>query len=92
MNLLSKVMSFLIFFYTINHGEGLTYGSFKSDQERFNYGLEELGIVDEEKERLLKKYNRFNGSENEEQQNYYNKIKSISEAEDLFEILRKEKK
>ena len=91
MNLLGKVMSFLIFFYTINHGEGLTYGSFKSDQERFNYGLEELGIVEEEKQRLLKKYNRFNGSENALEQNLYNKIKSISEADDLFEVLKEVK-
>ena len=81
-------MYFLIFFYTISHGEGLTYGSFKSDQERFNYGLEELGIVEEEKQRLLKKYNRFNGSENALEQNLYNKIKSISEADDLFEVLK----
>lgn len=84
-------MYFLIFFFIINHGEGLTYGSFKSDQERFNYGLEELGIIDEEKERLLKKYNKFNGSENDAEQNLYNKIKSISEAEDLFEVLREVK-
>ena len=42
-------MSFQIYLNIINHGDGLIYGNFSSDQDRFNKGLEELGIVEEEK-------------------------------------------
>lgn len=78
-------MYFLIFFFIINHGEGLTYGSFRNDQERFNYGLEELGIVDEEKNRLIKKYVK---DENEEM---LLKVKNISGADDLISFLNENK-
>lgn len=79
-------MYFLIFFFITNHGEGLTYGNFKNDQERFNYGLEELGIVNEEKNRLIKKYTK---DENEEM---LVKSKNISSAEDLISFLNENKK
>lgn len=85
-------MFFQIFFFIINHGEGLTYGNFKNDQERFNYGLEELGIVDEEKNRLIKKYKSLENSENEEEQKFFKEIKNISSADDLFKILKEGKK
>lgn len=79
-------MYFLIFFFIINHGEGLTYGNFKNDQERFNYGLEELGIIDEEKNRLIKKYTR------EENEEMLVKSKNISSTEDLISFLNENKK
>lgn len=79
-------MYFLIYFYTINRANGLTYGNFKNDQERFNYGLEELGIVDEEKNRLIKKYTK---NENEEM---LLKVKNISGADDLISFLNENKK
>ena len=78
-------MCFLIFFYIINLANGLTYGSFRNDQERFNYGLEELGIVDEEKNRLIKKYT------NEENEEMLLKSKNISSAEDLISFLKENK-
>ena len=71
-------MYFQIFFYIINRGEGLTYGNFKNDQERFNYGLEELGLIDEEKTRLLRKYSKLEDEEKIKQ------VKSIQNAEDLI--------
>lgn len=61
---------------------GLTYGNFKNDQERFNYGLEELGIVDEEKNRLIKKYT------NDENEEMLLKVKNISGANDLINFLK----
>lgn len=64
---------------------GLTYGNFKNDQERFNYGLEELGIVDEEKNRLIKKYT------NKENEEMLLKAKNISSAEDLISFLKENK-
>lgn len=65
---------------------GLTYGNFKNDQERFNYGLEELGIVDEEKNRLIKKYT------NKENEEMLLKVKNISGADDLISFLNENKK
>lgn len=77
-------MSFQTYLCIINLGEGLTYGGFNNDQERFNYGLEELGIVDEEKERLIRKYER-QGNEDK-----LKKARSISTAEDLFNLISEE--
>lgn len=79
-------MYFQIYFYIINLGEGLTYGNFKNDQERFNYGLEELGIVEEEKNRLIKKYTKEGNSEN------ILKAKNISGAEDLINFLNENRR
>lgn len=75
-------MFFQIYFYTINHGDGLVYGNFKNDQERFNYGLEELGIVEEEKERLIKRYEKMNNDE------MVFKVKNINDANDLINFLK----
>lgn len=44
MNIFKRVMFLVIYFYTINHGDGLVYGNFNSDQDRFNTGIEELRI------------------------------------------------
>ena len=73
---------FHIYFYTISHGDGLVYGNFKNDQERFNYGLEELGIVEEEKERLIKRYSK-NGNDE-----MVYKAKNIEDANDLISFLK----
>lgn len=56
------------------------------------YGLEQLGIVDAEKNRLIKKYSSLENSENEEEQEFYSQIKNISSADDLFKILKENKK
>ena len=84
-NLISESDVFSDIFLYYKPGEGLTYGSFRNDQERFNYGLEELGIVDEEKNRLIKKYTK---DENEEM---LLKVKNISGADDLISFLNENK-
>lgn len=56
------------------------------------YGLEQLGIIDEEKNRLIKKYKSLENSENEEEQKFFTQIKNISSAEDLFRIIKENKK
>ena len=77
-------MYFQTYLCIINRGEGLTYGGFNNDQERFNYGLEELGIIDEEKERLIRKYEK-QGNEDK-----LKKARSITTAEDLFNLIGEE--
>lgn len=49
------------------------------------YGLEQLGIIDEEKNRLIKKYTR------EENEEMLVKSKNISSAEDLISFLNENK-
>lgn len=44
-NLIQKSNVFSDLFLYYKRGEGLTYGSFATDEERFEYGLEELEII-----------------------------------------------
>lgn len=83
-----------IYLYIINHGDGIIYGGFNSDQERFNKGLEELGIIEEEKTRIIKKLNSTNYKEKfiiknsgEDYFNLLNHANSIEGAEDLLVFL-----
>lgn len=75
----------------INRGEGLVYGNFSSDQERFNLGLEQLGIVDNERENLVRRIERRASRVSTKNEKNYNSLltqaKSISSAEDLFAVL-----
>lgn len=93
-------MSFQIYLNIINHGDGLIYGNFSSDQDRFNKGLEELGIVEEEKNNLINKITRQMNKESFSVVDSVNKklnlqkyklllaqAKSINSAEDLFQVM-----
>lgn len=90
----------MIFLFTISLGEGLTYGNFKNEQDRFNKGLEELGIVDDEKKNLINKINRQINKQSYSVKEEVNKklnldkyklllaqAKSITSAEDLFQVM-----
>lgn len=91
MNLSQKVTCFQIFSNIINRGEGLIYGNFSSDQERFNLGLEQLGIVKDERENLVRRIERRASRVSTKNEKDYNNLltqaKSISSAEDLFAVL-----
>lgn len=84
-------MYFQIFLNIINRGDGLVYGGFSSDQERFNLGLEQLGIVDNERENLVRRIERRASRVSSKNEKDYNSLltqaKSISSAEDLFAVL-----
>lgn len=78
--------------FTINLGDGLVYGEFSSEQDRFNKGLEELGIVEEEKKNLINRINkRITKVSDKDNLKTWNLVKaqanSISSAEDLFQVL-----
>ena len=94
----SDVMSDIFIYY--KPGDGLVYGDFSSEQDRFNQGLEELGIVEEEKKNLInriqKQMNKESFSIQEDVNKRLNKqkynlllaqAKSINSAEDLFQVL-----
>lgn len=94
----SDVMSDIFIYY--KPGEGLTYGNFKNEQDRFNKGLEELGIVDDEKKNLINKINRQINKQSYSIKDEVNKklildkyklllaqAKSITSAEDLFQVM-----
>lgn len=82
---------FQIYSNIINHGDGLIYGGFSSDQERFNLGLEQLGIVDKERENLVRRIERRANKVSEENKDEYENLlrmaNSITDAEDLFAVL-----
>lgn len=79
---MNKSEIFMDIFEYYKQGDGLVYGEFDNDQQRFNYGLEELGIVDKEKQRLIKKYKK-NGNDE-----LLKKAESIESAFDLFQFLK----
>ena len=94
----SDVMSDIFVYY--KQGDGLVYGEFSSEQDRFNKGLEELGIVEEEKKKLInrieKQINKESFSVQEDVNKRLNKqkynlllaqAKSIKSSEDLFQVL-----
>lgn len=76
----------------INLGEGVVYGAFKSTQEIFNHALEELGIVEDEKTKLLRKADKLGKTDTLKMVNEINKINNISSAEDLLSYLDNIKK
>ena len=90
----------MIFLFIISPGDGLVYGDFSSEQDRFNKGLEELGIVEEEKKNLINRIQKQMNKESFSIQDDVNKrinkqkynlllaqAKSINSAEDLFQVL-----
>lgn len=94
----SNVFSDIFLYY--KPGEGLVYGGFNSNQERFNYGLEELGIVEDEKRNLINKIERRINKQSYSIKEEINKklnqrkwvellvqAKSISDANDLFNVM-----
>lgn len=94
----SDVMSDIFVYY--KPGDGLVYGDFSSEQDRFNQGLEELGIVEEEKKNLINRIQKQMNKESFSIQDDVNKrlnkqkynlllaqAKSINSAEDLFQVL-----
>lgn len=94
----SDVMSDIFVYY--KPGDGLVYGDFSSEQDRFNKGLEELGIVEEEKKNLINRIQKQMNKESFSIQDDVNKrinkqkynlllaqAKSINSAEDLFQVL-----
>ena len=85
-NLIKNSNVFMDIFTYYDNSSGLVYGEFKTEQERFNQGLEDLGIVDDEKKRLYKKYDRQNNEELKKAVSY------ITDANDLFEFLSKYEK
>lgn len=83
----------------ISHGDSVVYnmGAFATDQDRFNMGLEQLGIVDNEKKNIINRINkRITKVTDEENLKTWNLVKaqanSISNAEDLFQVLENYKK
>lgn len=89
--IISKSDVFSDIFEYYKPGEGLIYGNFSSDQERFNLGLEQLGIVDNERENLVRRIERRASRVSTKNEKDYNSLlkqaKSISSAEDLFAVL-----
>lgn len=84
---------------TINHGDSVVYnmGAFATDQDRFNMGLEQLGIVDDEKKNIINRINkRITKVTDEENLKTWKLVNaqanSISNAEDLFQVLENYKK
>lgn len=87
----------MIFLFIISPGDGLVYGDFSSEQDRFNKGLEELGIVEDEKKNLINRINkRITKVTDEENLKTWKLVNaqanSISNAEDLFQVLENYKK
>ena len=89
----------MIFLLTINHGDSVVYnmGAFATDQDRFNMGLEQLGIVDDEKKNIINRINkRITKVTDEENLKTWKLVNaqanSISNAEDLFQVLENYKK
>lgn len=72
----STALSDIFLYY--KEGEGLQYGAFTSEQDRFDYALEELGILEEEKQKLIRKFTR-NGNKQ-----LLEKAQNISTMEDLY--------
>ena len=84
--LIKKSNVFMDIFLYYKEGSGIVYGGFNSEQERFNEGLEELGIVDEQKAKLMKKYDRKGNQELKRKASY------ITDTNDLLEFLKKYEK
>ena len=61
--------------------EGLITGTENSEQEKFNEALEQMGLIKEEKNKLIRKYTKQGNEE------LLKKAKSIETAEDLFNFL-----
>lgn len=65
-------------FVHYKEGEGVVTGTENTEQEKFNEALEQMGLIDEVKNKLIRKYAR------EEKDILLKSTQSISGAEDLF--------
>lgn len=84
-NYIQKSNALTDFFTWYNDNEGsLIYGGFLNNEEVFQYGLEELGIIEEEKQKLLRKLKRKNAP-----QQVINECNNISSYEDLKSFITK---
>lgn len=85
----SDVFSDIFVYY--KPGDGVIYGNFNSDEDRFNRGLEELGIVEEEKERIIKKLTNQNFKEKfiikNSSEDYFNFLRSANSIESTEDLL-----
>lgn len=68
-------------FVHYREGEGLVTGTENSEQEKFNEALEQMGLIKEEKNKLIRKYKK------QDNQEMLRQVESIETAEDLFNFL-----
>lgn len=68
-------------FVHYREGEGLVTGTENTEQEKFNEALEQMGLIKEEKNKLIRKYTKEGNEE------ILKKVQSIETAEDLFDFL-----
>ncbi len=86
----SETLSDIFIYY--KEGSGVMYGGFATEQERFNEGLEQLGIVEEEKRRILRSLDRNEKLPKSEKQMLVRFAKEIETADDLFDYKESERK
>lgn len=68
-------------FVHYREGEGVVAGTENTDQEKFNEALEQMGLIKEEKNKLIRKYTKEGNEE------MLKRVNSIEAAEDLFDFL-----
>lgn len=68
-------------FVHYREGEGMVTGVENTEQEKFNEALEQLGLIKEEKNKLIRKYSKEGDEEMLE------RVNSIETTEDLFDFL-----
>lgn len=80
-NYTRKAEYFKDIFVHYREGEGLVTGTENSEQEKFNEALEQMGLIKEEKNKLIRKYKK------QDNQEMLRQVESIETAEDLFNFL-----
>ena len=68
-------------FVHYREGEGVVTGTENTEQERFNEALEQMGLVKEYKNKILRRYEKIGDSE------AIKEINSIETAEDLYSFI-----
>ena len=68
-------------FVHYREGEGLVTGTENTEQEKFNEALEQMGLIKEEKNKLIRRYTKQGNEE------MLKRVQSIETAEDLFDFL-----
>ena len=90
--LIQNSETFMNVFMYYKEGSGVMFGDFMTEQERFNDGLENLGIVEEEKRRILRSLDRNEKLPKSEKQMLVRFAKEIETADDLFDYKESERK
>lgn len=80
-NYTRKTEYFKDIFVHYRSGEGLVAGTENTEEEMFNEALEQMGLIEEEKNKLIKKYAK------EGNEVMLKRAESIETAEDLFDLL-----